>query len=94
MKRHRYFRFTPPFIFRVFISNHSFSPQLLAEVLIYSELYQSKIKIHIIARNMKTAKCAIRCVLFDNGYLSTKRKTRKANPEIKINPMPHIKTNK
>ena len=42
-----------------------------------------KIKIQNIARNMKTAKCAIRCVLFDNGYLSTKRKTRKANPTTK-----------
>jgi hypothetical protein len=94
VERHRYFRFTPTIIFRVFIFWHLFNTQLLAKFFIYSELYQSKIKIQNIARNMKTAKCRILCVLFDSGYFSTTRKTRKANPEIKINPTPHSRTKK
>lgn len=49
-------------------------------------------RIHIIARNMKVAKCTIRCILFDSGYFSTKRRMRKANPEIKINPNPLNRT--
>ena len=94
MERHRYLRFTPTIVFRVFIFWHLFNTQLLEKFFIYSELYQSKIKIQNIARNMKTAKCSIRCVLFDSGYFSATRKMRKASPEIKINPTPHSRTKK
>jgi len=73
---------------------HLFNPQLTDKLSIYSELYQSKIKIHNIARNMKTDKCSNRCVLFESGYFSAARRTRKANPEIKINPTPQSRTKK
>ena len=50
--------------------------------------------IHNIARNIKTVKCTIRCILFDGEYFSIKRRPKKANPETKINPTLHSRTKK